>query len=145
MKIRIRLIETDNLDPNNAYYLYEVNTGTEHFYTSTSDEEMSYLDQDEQLFVNDHKLYGRDDFTDREWEIAKYLFRFLWDSCNGTNTGCAQEIYEEDGFTVQEMEDFVDKFDQGGLSFDETDINQVEIYWDYFATFDLTKCNPFED
>lgn len=144
MRIRIRLIAVDGLDPNNSYYLYEVETDKEHCYVSVSDEELNNTDYDEELFVNDHKLYGREDFTDREWEIAKYLFKFLWDS-SGTNTGCAQEIYEEDGFTVEEMESFVDKFKQGGLTFDETDVNQVEIFWDYFSTFNLKRCNPFED
>lgn len=140
MKVKITLIEVDD-----DCYLYEVETDTAHFYTTSTDEDKKALDRGEELYVNDHKLYGREDFTDSEWEIAKYLFMFLWDSCNGTNTGCAQEIYEDDGFTPEEMENFVNKFDQGGLSFDETDVNQVEIFWDYFATFDLTRCNPFED
>jgi hypothetical protein len=94
-------------------------------------------------------MLKREDFTDRQWEIAKYLFFFLWNSDNGANTCADPDIYEEDGFTREEMEEFVKWFNEKQpnevLDFYYEDNEGVEIFWAYFSCFDLTKCNPFED
>lgn len=147
--MKITLIETDDLDRDNIYYLYEVESKNEHYYVSRSSKELDEEDVDTRDYTNHYNMLKREDFTDRQWEIAKYLFFFLWDSSNGTNTCADPDIYEEDGFTREEMEEFVRWFNEKQpnevLDFYYEDNEGVEIYWDYFSCFDLTKCNPFED
>lgn len=147
--MKITLIETDDLDRDNIYYLYEVETENKHYYVSRSSEELDEEDIDTRDYTNHYNMLKREDFTDRQWEIAKYLFMFLWDSSNGTNTCADPDIYEEDGFTREEMEEFVRWFNEKQpnevLDFYYEDNEGVEIYWAYFSCFDLTKCNPFED
>lgn len=146
--MKTTLIETDDLDSENNYYLYEVEDENKHYYFSTSDEEIA-KNGGKINFANHYNMLKREDFTDRQWKIAKYLFFFLWDSSNGTNTCADPDIYEEDGFTREEMEEFVkwfnDKQPNEVLDFYYEDNEGVEIYWAYFSCFDLTKCNPFED
>ena len=146
--MKTTLIETDDLDSENNYYLYEVEDENKHYYFSTSDEEI-IKNGGKINFANEYNMLKREDFTDRQWEIAKYLFFFLWDSSNGTNTCADPDIYEEDGFTREEMEEFVkwfnDKQPNEVLDFYYEDNEGVEIFWAYFSCFDLTKCNPFED
>ena len=143
--LNIKLIETDSLNEKNNYYLYEVETDNEHYYVSTSDEEIKDHNSEISL-INNYTMLGREDFTDREWEIAKYLFSFLWDSSNGTNTCVDKDYYEEDEFTQDEMEKFVDKVNKlGNDGLEIYEDGGVEIYWAFFSMFDLKKCNPFED
>lgn len=146
--MKTTLIETDDLDSENNYYLYEVEDENKHYYTSTSDEEIKN-NGGKINFANEYNMLKREDFTDRQWEIAKYLFFFLWDSCNGTNTCADPDIYEEDGFTREEMEEFVkwfnDKQPNEVLDFYYEDNEGVEIFWAYFSCFDLTCCNPHDD
>lgn len=145
--MKTTLIETDDLDSENKYYLYEVETETQHYYIATSDEEIE-KNHGNISFVNEYRMLKREKFTDRQWEIAKYLFMFLWDSSNGTNTCAESDIYEEDGFTKEEMEEFVERFNAKQKNevlgyYDDT--HGVEIYWDFFSCFDMNLCNPFED
>ena len=146
--MKTTLIETDDLDSENNYYLYEVEDENKHYYFSTSDEEIA-KNGGKINFANHYNMLKREDFTDRQWEIAKYLFFFLWDSSNGTNTCADPDIYEEDGFTREEMEEFVKWFNEKQpnevLDFYYEDNEGVEIYWAYFSCFDLTNCNPLED
>lgn len=144
--LKIRLVDTDTLDSDNHYYLYEVTGDDFHYFVSRSDEENNQEDRDTVDYTNDCKMYNRSDFTDREWEIAKYLFIFLWDSSNGVNTCVEQDIYEDDGFTREEIEDFYNKFnfkDQGTL--DMYSEGGVEIFWSYFSCFNLMNCDFWED
>ena len=146
MRLQIRLVEVDDLNEKNKYYLYEVIGDTVHYLVSRSDEELNEEDQDTRDYSNKYEMYDREEFTDREWEIAKYLFMFLWDSSNGTNTCVEKDIYEEDGFTQKEFEQFIHKFqfDEAGV-LDEYSDGGIEIYWDYFSMFNLMSCNPWED
>lgn len=144
----IRLVEVDALDKDNPYYLYEVITDNAHYYVTRSEEDFSYQLAGSRDYSNDYLMYKREDFTNREWEIAKYLFFFLWDSSNGTNTSCSQDIYEGDGFTYEEMKAFFDKFEfenEGVLELDAYEEGAVEIYWDYFSCFDLSTCDFFNE
>lgn len=146
--MKTTLIETDDLDSENKYYLYEVETETQHYYIATSDEEIE-KNHGNISFVNEYRMLKREEFTDRQWEIAKNLFMFLWDSSNGTNTCVDSEIYEEDGFTKEEMEEFVEWFNAKQknevLDYYYEDTYGVEIYWDFFSCFDMNSCNPWED
>ena len=144
MKLKIELVSTDSLDEKNYYYLYEVISDCFHYYVARSQEDELELGEND--YSNEYAMLDRADFTDKEWEIAKYLFHFLWDSDNGTNTCVDQDIYEEDGFTRKEMEKFMHKFvfDQAGV-LDLYSDGGVEIYWDYFSCFNLMTCNFWED
>lgn len=146
MKLQIRTVDTDSLDEKNNYYLYEVIGDTVHYLVARSDEELNEEDQDTRDYSNKYEMYNREEFDDREWEIAKYLFMFLWDSDNGTNTEVERDIYEDDGFTQEELEQFISKFqfDNAGV-LDMYEDGGVEIYWDYFSMFNLMSCNPWED
>ena len=146
MKLQIKLLETDSLDEKNNYYLYEVESDQFHYYVARSDEDFDEMDVDTKDYSNKYAMLDRKDFTDREWEIAKYLFLFLWDSSNGTNTEVERDIYEEDGFSRREMEKFIHKFafDEAGV-LDEYSDGGVEIYWSYFSCFNMLTCNPWED
>ena len=145
--MKTTLIETDDLDSENSYYLYEVENEDKSYYISTSDEEIK-KNNGEIDFNNHYNMLKREDFTDRQWEIAKYLFTFLWDSSNGTNTCAEPDIYEEDGFTREEMEEFVEWFNEKQpnevLDFYYEDNDGVEIFWAYFSCFDMNSCNPWE-
>lgn len=145
-KLQIRLIETDSLDEGNNYYLYEVETDTEHYYIARSDEDIKNTDSDTLDYSNKYTMKSKSDFTDRELEIAKYLFNFLWDSSNGTNTEVEKDIYEEDGFEEEEIMNFVDKFnkEQPNDVLDAYEDGGVEIYWDYFSCFDMNSFSPWE-
>lgn len=142
--LKITLVGEDNLDENYPYYLYEVENAEYHYYLSkTKDEPRTYQSKN---WRNKYQMYERKDFSQREFAIAKYLFQFLWNSSNGTNTGCDQDIYEDDGFTAEEIETFITKFNfekLGVLEFGTGDENSVEIYWDYFSCFDLKSCDMF--
>lgn len=142
MKLTITFIATDDMDEKNPYHLYEVESDNFAYYVCVTKEEigLGYAD-----YSNKYEMYNRSDFTDREWEIAKYLFHFLWNSDNGTNTCVERDIYEEDGFDPAEIKQFINDFhfeDAGVLEF--YDDNGVEIYWDYFSFFNLKTCNFFE-
>lgn len=145
--MKTTLIETDDLDSENKYYLYEVENEDKSYYISTSDEEIK-KNNGKIDFNNHYNMLKREDFTDRQWEIAKYLFTFLWDSSNGTNTCAEPDIYEEDGFTREEMEEFVEWFNgkqpNEVLDFYYEDNDGVEIFWAYFSCFDMSSCNPWE-
>lgn len=146
MKLQIRLIEVDDLNEENKYYLYCVEGDNFRYYVSRSDEELAEEDVDTWNYSNEFYMRKREEFTDREWEIAKYLFLFLWDSSNGTNTCVEPDIYEDDGFTKDEIEDFINKFqfdDAGVLEMYEE--GGVEIYWAYFSCFDMLSCDFWED
>lgn len=142
------LIATDDLDNDNIYYLYEVEGKNEHYYVSRSSKEFNEEDVDVEDLTNKYHMLKREDFNDRQWEIAKYLFTFLWDSSNGTNTCADPDIYEDDGFTRKEMEEFVEWFNEKQpnevLDFYYEDNEGVEIYWDFFSCFDMNSCNPWE-
>lgn len=150
MKLQIKLLETDSLNENNNYYLYEVETDSEHYYIARSDEDINknagYID-----LTNGYSscaLMLKNLLTGRDLEIAKYLFLFLWDSGNGTNTCAEQDVYEYDGFTREEMENFVDKYGFGKLGLGVLDFYEeggVEIFWDYFSCFDMNWFNPWGD
>lgn len=144
--LKIRLIEEDSLDEQNHYYLYEVETDTEHYYVTSSDEDIKKNKGMTDL-INGYNQMCKDDFTEREWEIAQYLFSFLWDSSNGTNTEVESDIYEEDGFNQDEVINFVEKFnkEQPREVLDVYEDGGVEIYWDYFSCFDLTKSHPLDN
>ena len=146
MKLQIRLIETDSLEENNNCYLYEVEGDNFRYYVAIDDEEFNAMDTDTKDYSNKFYMRKREEFTDREWEIAKYLFLFLWDSSNGTNTCVEKEFYEDDEFTQEEMADFISKFqfDDAGV-LDMYEDGGVEIYWSYFSCFDMISCNPWED
>lgn len=143
MKLQVRLIEVD--DGVDAY-LYEIEGDNIHYIISRSEDELNEQDQDTWDYSNKYEMINREEFKNREWEIAKYLFTFLWYSENGTNTCVEQDIYEDDGFTREELEQFIHKF-----QFDEAGVLEmyedggVEIYWDYFSMFNLTTCNPWEE
>ena len=113
---------------------------------STSDEEIKN-NGGKINFANEYRMLKREGFNSRQWEIAKYLFMFLWDSSNGTNTCAESDIYEDDGFTKEEMEDFVSWFNskQESEVLDFYEDGGVEIYWAYFSCFDINSCNPWED
>lgn len=145
MKLRIQFIDQDY----DGYYLYKVESDDFIYYVSRSEEELKdqeQLEMDTKDYSNKYTMYDRQDFTDREWEIAKYLFNFLWESDNGTNTCADKDIYEDDGFTQNEIEKFIFKFqfDEAGV-LDMYSDGGVEIYWDYFSCFNLKTCNFFED
>lgn len=147
--MKTTLIATDDLDRDNIYYLYEIESKNEHYYVSRSSKELDEEDVDTRDYTNHYNMLKREDFTDRQWEIAKYLFFFLWNSDNGTNTCVEPDIYEEDGFTREEMEEFVKWFNEKQpnevLDFYYDDNEGVEIFWAYFSCFDLTSCNPHDD
>lgn len=146
-KLKITLVDTDSLNEDNHYYLYEVESSHAHYYMSTSDEELNENPtRGEVDYSNEYEMHNREDFTDREWEIAKYLFNFLWDSDNGTNTCVEPDIYEEDGFNKEEIFDFIDKyhFEELGV-LDTYEDGGVEIYWAYFSCFNLKTCDFWED
>lgn len=145
MKLTITFIATDDMDEKNPYYLYKVESDEFAYYVCITKEETDlgygYTD-----YSNKYEMYNRSDFTDREWETAKYLFHFLWDSDNGTNTCVEKDIYEEDGFEESDFIALLEKFhfaDKGVLDLYED--GGVEIYWDYFSCFNLKTCNFFED
>ena len=144
MKLQIRVAGIDTIGGD--YYLYEVISDNMHYLVSRSQEELDEQDQDTWDYSTKYELIEREEFTDKEWEIAKYLFEFLWTSDNGTNTMTDQEQYEEEGITREEMEQFIDKFkfDEMGV-LDMYEDGGVEIYWDYLCCFDLMTCNPWED
>ena len=146
MKLTITLIMVDDLDKDNRYYMYEIEGDNIHYIVTRSDEDLNNEDQDTKDYSNKYYMHKREDFTDREWEIAKYLFMFLWDSDNGTNTCVEKDIYEDDGFTKKEIENFMDnfQFDQEGV-LDMYSDGGFEIYADFLSCFDLTSCNPWED
>jgi len=118
-------------------YLYEITTPHNRFYAYSDGAECGCEE-----FTYNSELYVKDDFTEREWKIAKYLFNFLWNSENGTNTCAERDIYEDDGFTPDEMKSFVEKFGGDGLEFID---ENVEIYWLFLCSFDLSKANVFEE
>lgn len=146
-KLKITLIDTDDMNEDNHYYLYEIKSDHAHYYICTSDEELNEnAIPGEVDYSNEYRMHKREDFTDREWEIAKYLFNFLWDSSNGTNTCVEEEIYQEDGFNREEIFNFIDKFNFERLGvLDTYEEGGVEIYWAYFSCFDLNSCNFWED
>lgn len=146
MKLIIKLIDIDDSDRMNKYYLYEVESDDFQYYVSRSDEELNNTDEDTFNYTNEFLMFDRDDLTNREWEIAKYLFIFLWDSDNGTNTCVDKEIYEEDGFSEDEIAAFIEQYhleEIGVLELYED--GGVEIYWSYFSCFNLKTCNFWED
>jgi len=142
--LKITLVETDDLDEENPYYLFEVECAEYHYYLAKDSNDQS--DYRTKNWKNKFPMLQKEDLTDRELEIAKYLFQFLWDSSNGTNTGCDQDIYEDDGFTAEEMKAFIQKFGfdkMGVLEFGLEEENSVEIFWDYFSCFDLKSIDFF--
>lgn len=146
-KVKITCIATDELDEDFTYYLYEVETDNLQYYVTRCNKDFDN-ENDERDYSNVQHMYDRNDFNDREWEIAKYLFKFLWDSSNGINTACDQDVYEDDGFSHQEMVDFIEKFDfetKGALEIDTYDEGAIEIYWEFFSCFNLKTCSFFED
>lgn len=141
-KTEIILIDTDTLDSDNTYYLYEIITNHSHYYYCTSDEELSGQDQDKHDYSTERELIERSDMTDKEFAIAKTLFHFLWNSNNGTNTCMDYEQLEEEHISRQEVEEFVDKFQlNDALELYEED--GVEIYWQFLCSFDLMTCDFF--
>lgn len=145
--ITAELIATDDMDESCIYYLYEIKTFDNHYYLTKTKEQLEEDGNDHYInYSNPYTMYERKDFTDREWEIAKYLFDFLWNSDNGTNTCCEADIYTDDGFSFDEIKQFVDKFKLEEIGVVELyDDNGIEIYWDYFSCFDLNSCNVLED
>lgn len=138
--ITIELIDTDDLDKDNIYYLYEVNTGLDHFYYATSGEEIGDRGID-QFYPK--TLLQRADMNDREWLLAKVLFNFLWTSSNGTNTCMDYEQLEDEHFSKNDIETFIEKFklDKALETYEE---DGVEIYWEFLCSFDLNTCDFFE-
>ena len=135
MKLHIEYIANDE-----DCYLYEVTSDNFHYYVSLyqNDENFRLGEQD---YSNELYMRKREEFTDREWEIANYLFWFLWNSENGTNTCVEKDIYEEDGFTQEEISNFINdfQFDKAGV-LEMYEDGGVEIYWAYFSCFDLITC-----
>lgn len=138
--ITIELIDTDDLDKDNFYYLYEVNTGLDHFYYATSDEELK--DKGIEQF-EPKNLIQRADMTEKEWNIAKVLFDFLWTSSNGTNTCMDYEQLEEEEITKEDVETFIEKFKLND-ALETYEEDGVEIYWEFLCSFDLNTCDFFE-
>ena len=98
------------------------------------------------LNFSNFNLIQKEDLSDREYEIAKYLFMFLWNSENGVSTGCEQDIYEDDGFTRKEMVNFVEKINnlvgEEVLEITEDTSNTIiEIMWSYLCSFELKSMN----
>jgi len=141
--LKITLIEVDNLDEENHYYLYEVEGSNQHYYYCTSDEERLANDSVKD-YSNAHDLIERSDMNDKEWHIANVLFEFLWTSSNGTNTCMDYEQLAEEDITQDDIIAFINKFNlQDDLDYYEED--GVEIYWGFLCSFDLTTCDFFGD
>lgn len=138
--IKVDLIETDTLDSDNSYYLYEVTTTHSHYYYCTSDNEKV---EDKFDFSNQTELIERQDMTDKDWHIAKALFQFLWESSNGTNTCMDFDQLNDEGISKDDVEEFWDKFSVLKDCLDMYEDDGVEIYWQFLCSFDLTTCDFF--
>lgn len=143
----ITLIEEDRYSETESAMLFEVRDDTKHYYvTATVDiaddgrvyKPISYAPVRE-------KLITREDMTDDEYELAKELFCFLWDSDNGTNTCESYECLEDAGFTQEDVQNFIDKFElENALDLYENNNPEddgVEIYWEFLCNFDIDSCN----
>lgn len=141
--LKTSLVATDTLDSDNTYYLYEIETETSHYYYSTSDYELNESNTKPFEFVS-NKLIERKDMSDNEWNIAKVLFWFLWNSENGTNTCMDYEQLEEENITKEDIEKFIEKFDLDDC-LDIYEEDGVEIYWEFLCRFDLKTCKFFKE
>lgn len=141
-KFEIEMIGTDYTDADSPYYLYEVHIADYHYFVATT-----YYEQDFQInnaFANTNPLWERKDFTDKEWELAKWLFDIIWES-DYTNTLIDTEMIEESNFSYDDIDSFISKFcEYNKGAFDYYEDGSFEIYWSYLEMFDLDTCKFFE-
>lgn len=139
-KFEIEMVGTDYTDADRPYYLYEVHIADYHYFVATTYDEQDF--QINNAFANTNPLWERKDFTDREWELAKWLFEIIWSS-DYTNTLIDEEMVDESPFIEEEIINFIEKFKME-IAFEIYGDSSFEIYWEYLAFFDLDTCKFFE-
>lgn len=121
--------------------LYEVKTNNTHYFFSIHRKCSSYNVDD--LTAEDissrYELIERKDLTDKQFEVCKALFDFLWSS-DYTNTCMDYEAMVEQYITYEDIEELINTFHLENALDIYGGADGIEIYWDFFEHFDYKHC-----
>ena len=152
-KEKVTLIDTDE----EGYEIYEVETDSISRIKILCEEDPKY-------FEVDHPVITAAQCSREEQVIAKYLFRFLWDSDNGCTTYASisnmieyleeRNIYlnetdiiyglESFGEYIDNYRDRIDFIAEGVLEYEESE-HEIGIFYDFLEYFDTKSFKMFED
>ena len=130
-------------EDEDGYHLFKVYRNGLSYFKSAYDED------DVINLIPKHRILKKEDMTDRELEIMRYLFDALWFSDNGCTTYIQMEDICED-LNIKDAKEFeeivrncagIDFLEEGVLEILWDDGEDVGIFLDFLEYFDLETCN----